>query len=119
MAPYVGFENALIDKNEVDERNVLDFAFTFDLAGTYPIGEDCVVEIEWTNLFAPSWILINDVQTECDNMLVNKNILKARCKMPEKINSEGVLDIHFKKTLVVKNYKAAEDNVEQENVGFI
>lgn len=58
---HTGFDDGAVDNNEVNEKQVLDITFSFDLAATYPIGDDCTIEIKWDNdIFNPSWIEFQD-----------------------------------------------------------
>lgn len=38
---YVGFDAASVDEESVNEKQILDFSFYFDLHSTYPLGIGC------------------------------------------------------------------------------
>lgn len=113
-----GFESALIAPNSVNERNIYNFEYTFELVSNYPIGDVCTVELKWNKWFMPSWIEINDLDTDCAAAVINRDVFETQCKVPEQILHDGHLKLVFRNTLVYKDFDLVE-GVTKEASAFL
>lgn len=61
IAAYsTGYDSGSFTKTSVTERNIEDFELSLVLESDYPLGEGCLLKIQWSTDFIASYITIND-----------------------------------------------------------
>lgn len=60
IVPYCsGYLEGTLNKIEVVEKNVVDFTLSLLLADSYPVCENCWLDLQWSSDFIPSWVDVN------------------------------------------------------------
>lgn len=101
----IGYLEGTLTKTSVLERNILDFELQLTLKDNYPLGKNCLLNLEWDNTaFLPSYINVNN-----GFCLSTKTTDKtATCYVNENIEELGILSIYFQSTLVLKEVPASD-----------
>lgn len=109
---WTGYDSGSLNNKNTKQKTIQDFAFTFKLDDNYPIGEACVVSVEWlSSSFIPSVILLDKNQYIAD---LDEGISAVNFTVAEHIPTTRDLKITFKDTYVNAEVSSDSDSVVKD-----